>query len=69
MNPRELQPMGVTEGGTANDRIVSRPDVAETLDAFLESWEREHPKREPTLPDREISEEEKQLLEALGYAP
>jgi hypothetical protein len=69
MNPRELQLMGVTEGGAANDRIASRPDVTKALDAYLESWEREHPKGEPTLLDREISEEEKQLLEALGYAP
>jgi arylsulfatase A-like enzyme len=69
MNPRELQPVGATEGGAQSDQIDVHPGIAAELESYLEAWEREHPKSEPTLGTEALSDGEKRQLRELGYLP
>jgi arylsulfatase A-like enzyme len=67
LNPRELQPRGIRENGKLTDRIDDEPEVAGELAAFLADWEGRHPERPATQPSGEVSLEELEQLEALGY--
>jgi len=66
--PSELQRAGVKEDGVRTDLSQQFPDVARDLAAYLERWEAEHPKAEPTLRTRELAPSEREQLRDLGYA-
>ena len=67
LNPRELQVAGGPEQGRLSDQIDVHPQVAGRMDRFLRDWEREHPKRTPTVSTEGLSDEEREQLRSLGY--
>lgn len=64
---RELQKKGGGERGTATDMLAKEPSIAIELQSFLTQWELDNPLATPTAPRRELSAEEKEQLEAVGY--
>ena len=69
VSPRELQRAGRRENGSRTNLAQRFPRAASELAAFLERWERAHPKARPTLQRRALSPEESEQLRALGYVP
>jgi len=69
VSPRELQRVGRTENGSRTDLAQRFPRVAGELAAYLEQWERAHPKARPTLRRGALSPDEDGQLRALGYLP
>ena len=67
--PRELQRAHHRANGTRTDVSARFPQIAEKLAAYLERWEREHPRAEPTRQTQSLSSEELEQLRALGYLP
>jgi choline-sulfatase len=68
VNPRELQPMGVTENGRLTDQINYTRPMAQELRSYLRTWERQH-KREDrlSLPVEKLGDKEIQQLKSMGY--
>ena len=66
-DPRELQRRGRSERGRATNQIKAHPEAAEAARAYLERWERAHPKAEPTAPAAPLPTLEEEQLRALGY--
>jgi arylsulfatase A-like enzyme len=69
VSPRELQRAGQTENGSRTNLAQRFPRAASQLAAYLERWERAHPKARPTPQRRVLSPEEREQLRALGYLP
>ena len=68
-SPLELQPYGFPENGTKTNRRARRPAVARALQARIVGWERSHPKAPPTPVIGDLSPEEREQLESIGYVP
>jgi hypothetical protein len=64
---RELHLFGVMENGPRTDQMEQNKEAAARLSAYLESWEREHPRTPATLTDKELAPAEIEQLRALGY--
>ena len=67
MARRELQRRGGGERGMLSDVLVQHPDIAAPMMAYLEEWEAAHPAAKPVSQKREITSEEIEQLEAVGY--
>lgn len=66
-DPRELQKKGGRERGTVSNQLESNPEVGDALHAFLQQWERTHPKAKPTKRATPLPALEEEQLRALGY--
>lgn len=66
-DPRELQAIEGYERGTETNEIEARPETAASMQAFLEQWERRHPRAKPTRLKAPLSALEEEQLRALGY--
>lgn len=66
MDRLELQRSGSPELGSRSNQIAEHPERAARMQAFLEAWERDHPKADPivngSLPDELLEQ-----LRAIGY--
>ena len=62
-----MQTISHGEIGLFTDRIDLEPEVSWDLDAFLEQWERAHPKADPTYRDRKLPSDLAERLKNLGY--
>jgi len=69
VGPRELQRAHHRANGTRTDVSDRFPQIAAKLAAYLDRWEREHPRAEPTRQTHSLSSEELDQLRALGYLP
>jgi arylsulfatase A-like enzyme len=69
VGPRELQRARQRANGRRTDVSERYPKIAEKLAAYLERWERLHPKTPPTCRTKSLSSEELDQLRALGYLP
>lgn len=65
--PRELQEKGGNENGIRTNQLPKHPKVAVEMASFLIEWEKKYPKADPIKPERELTEDEKSQLEAIGY--
>lgn len=63
----ELQATEGYERGSKTNQIDARPEIAASMRAFLEQWERRHPRSEPTRLKAPLSALEEQQLRELGY--
>jgi arylsulfatase A-like enzyme len=63
----ELQSRGYRERGVFTDKLKAFPEIGAPLAAFLKGWELAYPRAAATPPQRELSDEERQQLEAIGY--
>jgi arylsulfatase A-like enzyme len=66
-SPKALHRFGVKETGVRTNVAQLHPEVARDLAAYLERWESEHPKAEPTLRTRDLPPLQREQLRALGY--
>jgi arylsulfatase A-like enzyme len=66
-DPRELQKKGGRERGTVSNQLESNPEVGDALRAFLQQWEKTHPKAKPTKRATPLPALEEEQLRALGY--
>ena len=68
VNPRELQPMGVTENGRLTDQIKYSKTMGLELRSYLRTWERQHKRGERlSLPVERLGDKEIQQLKSMGY--
>lgn len=67
VNARELQAAGGGENGRKTDQIAVQTDVAEKMQAYLRDWEKAHAKTPATAQVRQISKEEQEQMEGIGY--
>jgi arylsulfatase A-like enzyme len=65
--PRELQAMRVMEDGIRTNRIAADPGTAEAMAVFLEDWRKRYPKAPVPPHKQQLSREELDQLEAIGY--
>jgi len=63
----ELQSRGQLENGVATDRSAEHPEIVDAMREYLVEWESRNSKAPPQAAGRELSDEEKQQLEAIGY--
>ena len=63
---RELQVLGAPENGTRTDVGERHPEVLAELAAYLEAWEKRHP-RAPETPGLGRDPREIEQLRSLGY--
>jgi hypothetical protein len=66
-DPRELQKRGGGERGTTSNQLASNSEVGDALRAFLQQWERTHPKAKQTKRATPLPALEAEQLRALGY--
>lgn len=64
---RELQKKGYRERGLLTDMLAKEPGVAIELQTFLTNWDMTNAPALPTPLKKEMSGEEKEQLEAVGY--
>lgn len=68
VNPRELQPMGVTENGRLTDQIKYSKTMGQELRSYLRTWERQHKRGERlSLPVEKLGDKEIRQLKSMGY--
>ncbi|MCP4645066.1 MAG: sulfatase [bacterium] len=67
VNPLELQRVGVTENGKRTDCVKGHPEIAEKLRAHMAAWEAAHPRVPATPCTRDLTDAEREQLEAIGY--
>lgn len=65
----ELQKRGSGERGVHTDASAAHPEMVKQLQAYMKDWESQYPKAEPTKASRELTEDEKEQLRAIGYIP
>lgn len=65
--PHELQRLGPRELGLHSDQSALHPELMQTMRPFVERWMEENRKTPATLARQDLSEEEKQQLQAIGY--
>lgn len=65
--PRELQPRGGRENGATTNYILKRPEVAAGMQQYLEEWELDFPKQPPVAPHRQLTPQEVEQLQNIGY--
>ena len=65
----ELQARGVGECGVRTDQLSGNSEVAMPMKSHIKTWETGHPNATATAPAREMSQEEIDQLEAIGYLP
>jgi arylsulfatase A-like enzyme len=65
--PHELQPKGGPELGARSNRLRNHPGEGAELAAYLERWEKAHPKATATRPREGLSRELRDQLRAMGY--
>jgi arylsulfatase A-like enzyme len=63
----ELQIRGSKEMGIRTDQSTDHPRQLASMSLFLSQWEAEHPKVPATPLSRELTDEEREALEAVGY--
>ena len=67
LREHELQRIGVREDGILTDVIRHRPEIAEPLRAYLQQWETQHPKAQPTPCSSQPPPEAIEQMKAIGY--
>lgn len=63
----ELQKRGLREAGIKTDQAADHPDEMVSLALFLAQWEQENPGVPATPLSRDLTEQEREQLEAVGY--
>lgn len=65
--PRELQPRGGHERGSATSHLDARPEIVDGMKHYLDEWELQYPRKAPTAPYRSLTPEETEQLQNIGY--
>lgn len=63
----ELQEKGLREAGTRTDQKDDHPDTMAAMALYVAQWQQQNPSAPPTPLDRELTEEEREQLRAIGY--
>lgn len=66
-DPRELQRAGMAANGSATNAIEAHSKIAEKMAAYLSEWYAAHPKSPPTPQKSDLSDDERDQLNSIGY--
>ena len=67
LDPEELQAVGEPEIGASTNKVEDNPEIANAMKRYFETWEAEHPRRKPTTIEGDVSAQELEQLQSLGY--